>query len=239
MQLQEPLSHATLGSWKPGSTSSRPGPRSFPLCLYCRGCVSSSCSKSQLWGGPPRALSTAVRCCVPAEWYENRRGKDGCGSSCDAASIPKQGALTAYSRRGLMGQRRVRGRGRETTSRGGRPSESREVGSQDERVPVHQSQALPPLRPTGKAACREWKNKRSSRGLFIRSDLRIKKQSCPLAVPFSQGAFLSLPPCSQHPVTRAGGRDSQAQPCTSGGSRAKQGLALPCPLPRRADLMAA
>ena len=101
------------------------------------------------------------------------------------------------------------------------------MGSQDERVPAHQSQALPPLRPTGKAACREWKNTRRSRGLCIHSDLGIKKQSCTLAVPFSQGAFLSLPPCSQHPVTQAGGRDSQAHPCTSGGSRAKQVLLQP------------
>ena len=40
LQLQKPLSHATLGSWKPGSTSSRPGPHSFPLWFVLQGpCV--------------------------------------------------------------------------------------------------------------------------------------------------------------------------------------------------------
>lgn len=75
--------------------------------------------------------------------------------------------------------------------------------------------------------------------LFIHSDLGIKKQSRTLAVPCSQVAFLSLPPCFQHPVTWAAGRDAQAHPYTPGGSRAKQGLVLTPPLPRRADLTAA
>lgn len=50
--------------WEAGSL----GPLSFPFGLYCRGCVSCSCSKSQLRGGPPGDPSTEVRCHLPAEW---------------------------------------------------------------------------------------------------------------------------------------------------------------------------
>lgn len=37
--------------WEAGSL----GPLPFPFGFYRRGCVSSSCSTSQLWSGPPRA----------------------------------------------------------------------------------------------------------------------------------------------------------------------------------------
>lgn len=100
--------------WEAGSLGPLPPdlvPVPFPFGLYCRGYVSSSCRKSQLWDGPPGDPNTEVRCHVPAERYENRKGKDGCGSSCDAASVPKQGALTGLLQMGPHGPKKGEGLG--------------------------------------------------------------------------------------------------------------------------------
>lgn len=113
---------------------------------------------------------------------------------------------------GPHGPKKGEGLGEGDHEQRGRPSESRGVGSQDERVPAHQSQALPPLRPTRKGSLREWKNKRMSCGLCIHSDLGIKRQSCTSQFHSAKGPFFPFLPAPSTQSLRAGAGDSQAHP---------------------------